>query len=328
MLSNCDKMGHIPPPTTNEWTQTHNIDDHQKNSMASSTGIRAMEKPGQELLQQQQQALNCPRCDSSNTKFCYYNNYSLSQPRHFCKACKRYWTRGGTLRNVPVGGGCRKNKRVKRPNIDTTPSSPSSNSNPPNNTIITSTTSNHVNPLFYGLPPSRNSCDVMSALQFPRFSSGYDLQPQMNNLGLVFSSEVMSSDNNGYRNGFISSNNNTFVSTYSSIFGSSTSTPSTPAMAPLLLQQKFMNGEMKEVPNNFQGLEGLQMEGNNCEGGVMGSKEVVKVEGQNRLDWNINGGASCQNQMDQHMDLLSHDPLLYWNTATAMGTWTDQRNLI
>ncbi|XP_042449600.1 dof zinc finger protein DOF1.4-like isoform X1 [Zingiber officinale] len=62
------------------------------------------------------EALRCPRCDSANTKFCYYNNYSLAQPRHFCKACKRYWTRGGTLRNVPVGGGCRKNKRVvKKP---------------------------------------------------------------------------------------------------------------------------------------------------------------------------------------------------------------------
>ncbi|KAI3466686.1 hypothetical protein Pfo_023349, partial [Paulownia fortunei] len=55
----------------------------------------------------------CPRCDSSNTKFCYYNNYSLSQPRYFCKACRRYWTHGGTLRNVPVGGGCRKNKRSR-----------------------------------------------------------------------------------------------------------------------------------------------------------------------------------------------------------------------
>ncbi|XP_058201863.1 dof zinc finger protein DOF5.4-like [Rhododendron vialii] len=55
----------------------------------------------------------CPRCDSLNTKFCYYNNYSLSQPRYFCKACRRYWTQGGTLRNVPVGGGCRKGKRSK-----------------------------------------------------------------------------------------------------------------------------------------------------------------------------------------------------------------------
>ena len=59
-------------------------------------------------------ALRCPRCDSANTKFCYYNNYSLTQPRHFCKNCRRYWTQGGSLRNVPVGGGCRKNKRLSK----------------------------------------------------------------------------------------------------------------------------------------------------------------------------------------------------------------------
>ncbi|KAL5819523.1 hypothetical protein ACOSQ4_023365 [Xanthoceras sorbifolium] len=56
------------------------------------------------------QNLRCPRCDSPNTKFCYYNNYNLTQPRHFCKTCRRYWTKGGALRNVPIGGGCRKNK--------------------------------------------------------------------------------------------------------------------------------------------------------------------------------------------------------------------------
>ncbi|XP_057737587.1 dof zinc finger protein DOF5.4-like [Arachis stenosperma] len=59
---------------------------------------------------QHQEPLKCPRCDSLNTKFCYYNNYNLSQPRHFCKNCRRYWTNGGVLRNVPVGGGCRKSK--------------------------------------------------------------------------------------------------------------------------------------------------------------------------------------------------------------------------
>ncbi|KAK1306738.1 Dof zinc finger protein DOF4.6 [Acorus calamus] len=60
---------------------------------------------------QKEQVLNCPRCHSTNTKFCYYNNYSLTQPRYFCKSCRRYWTEGGSLRNVPVGGGSRKNKR-------------------------------------------------------------------------------------------------------------------------------------------------------------------------------------------------------------------------
>ncbi|XP_021659113.2 dof zinc finger protein DOF3.6 isoform X2 [Hevea brasiliensis] len=64
-------------------------------------------------IPQPEAALKCPRCESTNTKFCYFNNYSLSQPRHFCKTCRRYWTRGGALRNVPVGGGCRRNKRSK-----------------------------------------------------------------------------------------------------------------------------------------------------------------------------------------------------------------------
>ncbi len=57
--------------------------------------------------------LPCPRCQSMNTKFCYYNNYSVNQPRHFCRNCQRYWTVGGTLRNVPVGGGCRKRVRTR-----------------------------------------------------------------------------------------------------------------------------------------------------------------------------------------------------------------------
>ncbi|KAG0452872.1 hypothetical protein HPP92_025536 [Vanilla planifolia] len=66
----------------------------------------------------QQKTLICPRCNSINTKFCYYNNYSLRQPRFFCKTCRRYWTEGGSLRDVPVGGSSRKNK--------TSPSSTSS----------------------------------------------------------------------------------------------------------------------------------------------------------------------------------------------------------
>ncbi|KAI3763145.1 hypothetical protein L1987_53595 [Smallanthus sonchifolius] len=61
---------------------------------------------------QDQTLVHCPRCESSNTKFCYYNNYSLSQPRYFCKSCRRYWTKGGTLRNIPMGGVSRKNKKI------------------------------------------------------------------------------------------------------------------------------------------------------------------------------------------------------------------------
>ncbi|KAK4351503.1 hypothetical protein RND71_030816 [Anisodus tanguticus] len=82
-------------------------------SSQSLESMLACTKPQQEkkLPRPQDEAQKCPRCDSANTKFCYYNNYSLTQPRYFCKSCRRYWTKGGTLRNVPVGGGSRKNKR-------------------------------------------------------------------------------------------------------------------------------------------------------------------------------------------------------------------------
>ncbi|KAK7281763.1 hypothetical protein RIF29_10020 [Crotalaria pallida] len=61
-------------------------------------------------LKKPDKVLPCPRCNSLDTKFCYYNNYNVNQPRYFCKACQRYWTAGGTMRNVPVGAGRRKNK--------------------------------------------------------------------------------------------------------------------------------------------------------------------------------------------------------------------------
>ncbi|KAJ7980951.1 Dof zinc finger protein [Quillaja saponaria] len=87
--------------------QHQEIGSHSLENMLVCSKSQQERKP----RPQPEQALNCPRCDSTNTKFCYYNNYSLSQPRYFCKSCRRYWTKGGTLRNVPVGGGCRKNKR-------------------------------------------------------------------------------------------------------------------------------------------------------------------------------------------------------------------------
>ncbi|KAF8099947.1 hypothetical protein N665_0235s0044 [Sinapis alba] len=61
-------------------------------------------------LKKPDKILPCPRCESANTKFCYYNNYNVSQPRYFCRNCQRYWTSGGSMRNVPVGSGRRKNK--------------------------------------------------------------------------------------------------------------------------------------------------------------------------------------------------------------------------
>ncbi|KAL2533755.1 Dof zinc finger protein DOF2.4 [Abeliophyllum distichum] len=98
-------------------------------------------------------ALKCPRCESTNTKFCYFNNYSLTQPRHFCKTCRRYWTRGGALRSVPVGGGCRRNKRSK----STSSKSPAPNNDrqtTPNSTSTGTLSSNSTGPAnILGLTP-------------------------------------------------------------------------------------------------------------------------------------------------------------------------------
>ncbi|KAJ9560053.1 hypothetical protein OSB04_005213 [Centaurea solstitialis] len=61
-------------------------------------------------LKKPDKTIPCIRCNSMDTKFCYYNNYNVKQPRHFCKSCQRYWTAGGTTRNMAVGAGRRKNK--------------------------------------------------------------------------------------------------------------------------------------------------------------------------------------------------------------------------
>ncbi|KAL9679035.1 hypothetical protein QQ045_016888 [Rhodiola kirilowii] len=63
-------------------------------------------------LKRPDKIVQCPRCNSMETKFCYYNNYNVKQPRHFCKKCQRYWTAGGSMRNVPIGSGRRKSKSL------------------------------------------------------------------------------------------------------------------------------------------------------------------------------------------------------------------------
>ncbi|PKA66561.1 Cyclic dof factor 4 [Apostasia shenzhenica] len=55
-------------------------------------------------------ALACPRCKSRETKFCYFNNYNVNQPRHFCRNCHRYWTAGGAIRNVSSVAGRRRSR--------------------------------------------------------------------------------------------------------------------------------------------------------------------------------------------------------------------------
>ncbi|XP_041026551.1 dof zinc finger protein DOF1.4-like isoform X1 [Juglans microcarpa x Juglans regia] len=105
--------------------------DHWSQTLLEAQTLELPKPPPirrQQQQQQQSEPLKCPRCDSTNTKFCYYNNYNQSQPRHFCRTCKRHWTKGGTLRNVPVGGGRKNNKRLKKSTNSASASTDSSGS--------------------------------------------------------------------------------------------------------------------------------------------------------------------------------------------------------
>uniref|UniRef100_A0ACD5VSZ8 Uncharacterized protein n=1 Tax=Avena sativa TaxID=4498 RepID=A0ACD5VSZ8_AVESA len=105
--------GELPDRTTAIKREAADMDEkHQQQQQQGGDA----ETPRRTQLQESAEAraaaapLPCPRCRSRETKFCYFNNYNVNQPRHFCKACHRYWTAGGALRNVPIGAGRRKNR--------------------------------------------------------------------------------------------------------------------------------------------------------------------------------------------------------------------------
>ncbi|KAG6387127.1 hypothetical protein SASPL_152312 [Salvia splendens] len=62
------------------------------------------EKPDPAQEKRPDKIIPCPRCKSTETKFCYFNNYNVNQPRHFCKGCQRYWTAAAPCANVPASG--------------------------------------------------------------------------------------------------------------------------------------------------------------------------------------------------------------------------------
>ncbi|CAH2060222.1 unnamed protein product [Thlaspi arvense] len=157
--------------------------------------------------------LKCPRCDSANTKFCYFNNYNLTQPRHFCKACRRYWTRGGALRNVPVGGGCRRNKKGKTGNSKPSSSSQNKQSTSMANAPSPTTTSNvqlQTNSQFPFLPTLQNLTQLggiglnLAAINENNSGNGNNSSGFWNGLGFFHgantSGPVMANNNNNNNN--------------------------------------------------------------------------------------------------------------------------------
>ncbi|GER36442.1 Dof zinc finger protein [Striga asiatica] len=263
-------------------------------SSSSSSPPAAADKPDGQAgpTHHHHPPLPCPRCNSPNTKFCYYNNYSLSQPRHFCKSCKRYWTRGGSLRNVPVGGGCRRNKRLKRPPPSPTPVAAQSNPKPP------MMTNNHNPSINYPLQSTNNRLEPVG-FPFSGEDQGFDFQPRVGGFGLGFSS--------GLVNGppfdlgpvpFLPTAAHNSLNFRSSVFAST------------VQHQKFgTNGDFKDVIISRH------------ENGVTGNyNRDVKVEGENGSGF---GNPKNPNPIDQ---LNSSDPSsLLWST-TNLGAWFDPSN--
>ncbi|XP_057981513.1 cyclic dof factor 3-like [Malania oleifera] len=99
-----DENNDETPTQENKASVSHKPEEDQSGEIDSGGQEKFLKKPDK--------VLPCPRCNSLDTKFCYFNNYNVNQPRHFCKNCQRYWTAGGTMRNVPVGAGRRKNKHA------------------------------------------------------------------------------------------------------------------------------------------------------------------------------------------------------------------------
>ncbi|XP_009758869.1 cyclic dof factor 1-like [Nicotiana sylvestris] len=100
----------VEPETSSGISDELKINDADKETLSPKSAEEEDSSDQEKTLKKPDKLVPCPRCNSMETKFCYYNNYNVNQPRYFCKNCQRYWTAGGTMRNVPVGSGRRKNK--------------------------------------------------------------------------------------------------------------------------------------------------------------------------------------------------------------------------
>ena len=60
-------------------------DNGGKGGNETTSGGEARPSKSRPPLPRPEGTVNCPRCTSTETKFCYYNNYNVKQPRYFCK---------------------------------------------------------------------------------------------------------------------------------------------------------------------------------------------------------------------------------------------------
>lgn len=303
--------------TADQWPQEATPPSDQYSSR-TSVGDQKKLKP-----QKDQAPLNCPRCHSTNTKFCYYNNYSLTQPRYFCKSCRRYWTAGGSLRNVPVGGGSRKNKRSSNSLVSKTGSGSddhlSSHFSFQNPNIYTSKAQDDQNHnLNLAFPPPTqeyNSLDASRFLQVP--SKNVEMNKDNNIIQLNLNSSYSTSSSSASTSlsamellklnsaGFPSRASHTFV-------------PVAPLQNPNMIMQYGSGFHFQEFnkPQLGFSVDGHQRNGNNQESNI-------NVAADQRLNFPFGAPSSSKhissaNGVD-NQDKVDGNPTLYWNGMSGGG---------
>lgn len=305
--------------TADQWPQEATPPSDQYSSR-TSVGDQKKLKP-----QKDQAPLNCPRCHSTNTKFCYYNNYSLTQPRYFCKSCRRYWTAGGSLRNVPVGGGSRKNKRSSNSLVSKTGSGSddhlSSHFSFQNPNIYTSKAQDDQNHnLNLAFPPPTqeyNSLDASRFLQVP--SKNVEMNKDNNIIQLNLNSSYSTSSSSASTSlsamellklnsaGFPSRASHTFV-------------PVAPLQNPNMIMQYGSGFHFQEFnkPQLGFSVDGHQRNGNSQESNI-------NVAADQRLNFPFGAPSSSKhitsaNGVD-NQDKVDGNPTLYWNGMSGGGSW-------
>ncbi|KAI5311954.1 hypothetical protein L3X38_041127 [Prunus dulcis] len=90
---------------------------------------------------------------------------------------RRYWTKGGSLRNLPVGGGCRKNRRGKAAKLSAWLTPPASLSYFNHNSSSSDDTSGQYSSGTDNQPGGGKGSDIDLAAVFAKFLNNKLLQP-------------------------------------------------------------------------------------------------------------------------------------------------------
>ncbi|EAZ26442.1 hypothetical protein OsJ_10328 [Oryza sativa Japonica Group] len=116
------EIGGLPTSSSSASAAAAAAQQARPNSMADRARLARAPHP--------KPALKCPRCDSTNTKFCYYNNTPSPSPATSARPAAATGRAAARSGKVPVCGGCRRNKRSGKSSSAAAAGASSSSSKP------------------------------------------------------------------------------------------------------------------------------------------------------------------------------------------------------